>query len=143
MNVHLCGLYLQGKCQYISFRGINVRSHIARRHQNEESVQVVKVVSYPGCKIKTPVQYSLMTYEELKEKKPELAERVLKTYYEEKRRKCKIRVCSLYLNDKCKYITGETSHIRQHMQSRHPCQSSQTIYKIVQYPYKDHNCDAL
>ena len=55
LNVHVCGLCFQGECEYISFFSNHLREHIACRREDEESVQMVKVISYPGGETRLPV----------------------------------------------------------------------------------------
>ena len=136
-NVHLCGLYLKGKCEYFNTNSRNVRSHISYNHSSEKSVQIIKIISYPGCgKTKIPVMTELMTYSQLKEKNEPLAERVLKYYYGHKKhtRGCKIHICFRCLNDKCDIISTSAWIIRGHMKRKHSKRTSAPIYKIINYP---------
>ena len=136
-NVVMCGLYLQGKCESFYVHSQHVRSHIARHHSNEKSVQLVKIISYPGCDgVKTPVQTELMPFSQLKEKNAPLAKRVLKSYYGQKRYldHGKIHICFLCLDNKCDYISFSPADVLKHMKRKHPKQTSAQVYKIINYP---------
>lgn len=46
--VHLCGLFLTGKCNYMSNNSFNTIEHMRRNHRKDKKLSAIKVVQYPG-----------------------------------------------------------------------------------------------
>ena len=123
-KVHLCGYFVRGKCQYFSTNTGCVKSHMARNHSR--TLPIIKIVGYPGTRGKTFYQYDQMTYAELKSKKSDVADEVLKYYYD---RNCRQKV---HLCGACDYFSYNGKAVLGHIASFHS--STTACYKIIEYP---------
>ena len=87
---------------------------------------MIKIVGYPGERVKKCHEYEQITYAELKSKRSKVAGKVLKYYYHHN---CpgKVHLCG-----SCDYFSKDTRHVRDHVARRHP--PTTRIYKIIQYP---------
>lgn len=113
VNVHLCGLCLKGRCEYISYYTTYLRGHIAKMHP-DESISIVRVVGYPGQKPKNYYNYVAMTHAELYQKDRKLAKRVIDLYYGFH---CthRVHLCGLTLTGECDYAYIITIAVRNHL----------------------------
>ena len=59
-SVHLCGLFLNGKCEYMSKESRSVRRHLPCHRDNKLSV--VKIVDYPGPRDSMLHEYITKSY---------------------------------------------------------------------------------
>ena len=123
-KVHLCGHFDRGKCQYLSTNTGHVKSHMAKKHSR--ALPMIKIVGCPGVKEKTYYKYEQMTYAEVKSKRSNLADEVLKYYYENKFRG-KVHLCG-----SCDYFSYSGQAVRDHIASHHP--PTTHVYKIIEYP---------
>ena len=87
---------------------------------------MIKVVGYPGERVRTYHEYEQMTYADLKSKSSKVADEVLKCYYDLNRRR-KVHLCG-----SCDYFSYCGKVVREHIASHHP--PTTRIYKIIQYP---------
>ena len=124
LKVHLCGHYVRGKCQYFSISTARVESHMARHHARV--LPMIKIVGYPGERERTFYKYEQMTYAELKSKKSDVADEVLKYYYDHNCQR-KVRLCG-----SCDYFSYCGKAVRYHVASHHP--PTTRVYKIIDYP---------
>ena len=123
-NVHLCGHFVRGKCQYLSTNTSHVKSHMARNHSR--TLPMIKIVGYPGERKRTYHEYEQMTHAELKSKRSKVADQVLKYYYENKFRG-KVHLCG-----SCDYFSYNSCHVLKHVARNHP--PTTRVYKIIDYP---------
>ena len=123
-NVHLCGHFDRGKCQYFSTNTSRVKMHMASRHSR--TLPMIKIVGYPGQREKTYHEYEQMTYAELKSKRSKVADEVLKYYYENKFRG-KVHLCG-----SCDYFSYNGHKVHDHVALHHPLTT--LVYKIIEYP---------
>ena len=123
-NVHLCGHFVRGKCQYLSTNTSHVKSHMARKHSR--TLPMIKIVGYPGEREKTYHEYEQMTYAELKSKRSNVADEILKCYYHHNFR-AKVHLCG-----SCDYFSYNSCRVLNHVASHHPPMTR--VYKIIEYP---------
>ena len=123
-KVHLCGHFVRGKCQYLSTNTGNVKTHMASRHSR--TLPMIKIVGYPGERAKFSYEYEKMTYAELKRKRSNVADEVLKCYYDHNCRH-KVHLCG-----SCDYFSKDAGQVRDHVARRHP--PTTRVYKIIEYP---------
>ena len=123
-KVHLCGHFVQGKCQYLSISTSHVKCHMANKHSR--TLPMIKIVGYPGERERTRHSYDQMTYAELKSKRSKVADQVLKYYYGLNCRQ-KVHLCG-----SCDYFSNNGHSVREHIALHHPPTTS--VYKIIQYP---------
>ena len=123
-KVHLCGHFDRGKCEYFSTHTGTVKTHMARKHSR--TLPMIKVVGYPGERKRTFYKYEQMTYAELKRKRSNVADEVLKYYYGHN---CpgKVHLCG-----SCDYFSYCGKVVRDHIASHHP--PTTRVYKIIEYP---------
>ena len=126
-KVHLCGHFVRGKCQYLSTNTGNVKTHMASRHSR--TLPMIKIVGYPGERAKFSYEYEKMTYAELKRKRSNVADEVLKCYYDHNCRH-KVHLCGA-----CDYFSKVARHVRDHVARYHP--PTTCVYKIIEYPRLD------
>ena len=129
--VHLCGLFLDGECNYMSKYSRYVLNHMKNHKSN---ISMVKIADYP-VRTDSIIQECLTkTYYDLKRHHPELAKKVL-NLYNDRKKKCKsnIYLCGLYLQGKCEYISYLSTKAKLHMARNHPF-CPVLIVKIVDYP---------
>ena len=134
-NIYLCGLCIGGKCEYISYNISRVMEHIARKHPNE-SISIIKVLGYPGQKLKTSHDYVAMTHAELHQRDPKLAQRAMDLYYGSN---CMNRAhfCGLTLTGECDYASVQSNCVRSHIKHNHSrVKPPVSAYKITEYPPK-------
>ena len=102
-NVHMCGLYLKGKCGYTTKISTNMLCHM-KCHREKNIPLPLKIVNYPGFKDKKTHEYIIKTYSQLQKEKPGLAKKVLALYKDPKNKnKSNVHLC---LKDKCEYLTN-------------------------------------
>ena len=135
-NIHLCALCLVGKWEYIAYDAKNVRRHIACKHPNQE-ISVVKVVAYPGSKQRNSHDYVVMTYAELRQRQPGLAQQAMDFYYKNKY-KCRAHICGLTLSGECDYHASFLDRSVRHHAKKHHSRVNPpvAVYKVIEYPPK-------
>lgn len=135
-KVHVCGLALDGSCDYFNYAGRHVRLHTKAQHPNGKNIPVIKVIGYPGVKNKIFHEYQLMTYHELKKLVPQsVTQRVLKFYNERCRqlKKRNVHICGMYLIGQCDHMADSGCEILRHLKYHHLNEKVQ-VYKIISYP---------
>ena len=128
-KVHLCGHFVRGKCQYFSACTARVKGHMASKHSR--SFPIVKIVGYPGERERTYHEYEQMTYAELKSKRSNVADELLKYYYYHHNSR-KVHLCG-----SCDHFSRFAYNVRDHVASHHP--PTTRIYKIIEYPHLELN----
>ena len=123
-KVHLCGYFVQGKCEYISTNTVSVQQHMINKHSRV--LPMVKVVGYPGTRERIRYEYEQMTSAQLKKERGTVAKDVLKCYYDHN---CQNKI---YLCGSCDYFSHLPVSVRYHVARHHSPETP--IYKIIQYP---------
>ena len=123
-RVHLCGHFSRGKCQYFSISTSGVKMHMARKHSR--TLPMIKIVGYPGERERTHHEYEQVTYVELKSMRSNVADEVLKYYYENNFRG-KVHLCG-----SCDHFSKDARHVRDHVARYHS--PTTRVYKIIEYP---------
>lgn len=134
LNIHLCGLSREGSCDYLYYSGREVRQHMRLKHPDKKDLPVIKVVGYPGHRGYTHHKYEHLTYFQLRETKPLLAERVLQFYLKTCRKKrARVHFCGLSLHDQCCYISYSGIKVSKHIKFHHS-EKEVPVYKVIRYP---------
>ena len=118
-NVHLCDLFLRGKCGYFTKDFRQILNHM-RSHKEKNIPLPLKIVNCPAYKDRKTHEYLVKTYSELKKNRPALAKKVLALYKEQKnKKKLNVHLCGFYLERKCEYFNTNPNHLRCHIASNH------------------------
>ena len=123
-KVHLCSHFALGKCNYFSTSTSAMKMHMTRRHS--KTLPMIKIIGYPGQSEKTSHTYQHMTWAELKRERSEVADEILKYYYENNYRG-KVHLCG-----SCNFYSYNGTVVLTHVASHHP--PTTRVYKISEYP---------
>lgn len=138
-NVHICGLTLQGKCNYMSYASSALRLHL--KIHEEKNVQIFKVIDIPHVhsnfraflKAKRKPTYVTMQFAQLEAKHPKLAQEVLSQHRSNLKYRTNIHFCSLQFTGRCDHMSYCGAEVYRHVKLHHP-DADVSVIKVVAYP---------